>query len=149
MSLAERQKRYFATEKGKECRRKAWKKWRESPEGSAWLKEYNKRKYREDPAKAVAAVKQRRQEMRERFLEYKSGLSCPCGESRPPALDFHHRDPSQKSFNVSYYLARGWGWARILEEISKCDVLCANCHRVLEAEKKSQDAATSPSDTKA
>jgi hypothetical protein len=51
-----------------------------------------------------------------------------CGESDPVCLDFHHRDPSIKSFEI----ARGVK-CRSLEavqaEIAKCDVVCANCHR--------------------
>jgi len=44
------------------------------------------------------------------------------------ALEFHHRDSSKKDFGISY---RGYtrSWAKVLEEIEKCELLCANCHR--------------------
>ena len=49
-----------------------------------------------------------------------------CGESDPVVLEFDHlRD---KAFNIGRALAYR-SWAAILEEIAKCDVVCANCHR--------------------
>ena len=43
-------------------------------------------------------------------------------------LDFDHRDPSAKRHNV-IVLAMHKPWSRVLLEIVKCDVRCANCHR--------------------
>lgn len=54
-----------------------------------------------------------------------------CGESDPVVLDFHHRDPSQKLFNIG--TARGKSVPKVVAEIAKCDVVCANCHRRREA----------------
>lgn len=50
-----------------------------------------------------------------------------CGESRLYVIDFHHIDPSTKSFTIgdSY---RG-NDERIVSEVSKCVCLCSNCHR--------------------
>lgn len=54
-----------------------------------------------------------------------------CGEKDSDVLDFHHADPSKKLFNVT------WGAdvavSRFIEEINKCIVLCANCHRRVHA----------------
>ena len=50
-----------------------------------------------------------------------------CGGHFPPeCMDFDHVR-GDKAFNLS----RGWGLSvsAILEEIAKCDVVCANCHR--------------------
>lgn len=45
------------------------------------------------------------------------------------ALDFDHLPEFEKSFNVSK-LVRYGSIDRILDEIAKCEVVCANCHRV-------------------
>jgi len=52
-----------------------------------------------------------------------------CNEIDPRCLDFHHRDPSKKSFDIGSHatLSR----KRVKVEIDKCDVICANCHRKL------------------
>lgn len=43
-------------------------------------------------------------------------------------MDFDHRDDEKKLYNVNKMPGRH-GIPRILTEISKCDVVCANCHR--------------------
>lgn len=75
---------------------------------------------------------QQTQRTREWFEEYKKQLKCNrCTESDFRCLDFHHIDPSQKSFDVSYKASRGCGKELILSEIAKCEVVCSNCHRKL------------------
>ena len=57
-----------------------------------------------------------------------------CGEhfyDNPECLDWHHTNPSNKIECVSSI--RGSSWKQLerkREEWSKCDVLCANCHRI-------------------
>jgi hypothetical protein len=43
-------------------------------------------------------------------------------------LQFHHRNPREKDFTISNACSWGWSIERILKEMEKCDVLCANCH---------------------
>lgn len=57
-----------------------------------------------------------------------------CGyRKHPAALDFDHIDPMQKSFQISSSLGSR-SWDEILSEIEKCEVRCANCHRIKTAE---------------
>lgn len=46
-------------------------------------------------------------------------------------MDFHHRNPEEKEFNISRTSFRK-GRAKLLIEMAKCDLLCSNCHRVVE-----------------
>jgi hypothetical protein len=55
-----------------------------------------------------------------------------CGyRAHPAALDFHHLD--KKTFSLSRAASKGASLARLLQEISRCVVLCANCHRIRHA----------------
>ena len=57
-----------------------------------------------------------------------------CGyDKNPIALDFHHLDKLLKEKNVSSYWRTSWAqFKQIEDEIKKCEVLCANCHRIEE-----------------
>lgn len=46
------------------------------------------------------------------------------------SLQFHHKDPSQKDFTIS---GKSVSWGRILQELEKCVLLCANCHGEIHA----------------
>ena len=54
------------------------------------------------------------------------------GKIEPELFDFHHRDPSKKEFEIGQKLKCNID--RCIEEAKKCDLLCANCHRVIEDE---------------
>jgi hypothetical protein len=53
-----------------------------------------------------------------------------CGTTDIRVLEFDHRPEELKSANVSAMVGMGLPWDRILQEIAKCDVRCANCHRI-------------------
>ena len=55
-----------------------------------------------------------------------------CNEKDVCCLDFHHVS-EDKDYAVSNMV--GLSWKKILEEISKCILVCANCHRKLHAGK--------------
>jgi hypothetical protein len=57
---------------------------------------------------------------------YKTANPCRCGISDPLVLEFHHRDPATKSFNISDLR---YTMEAVAVEIQKCEVICANCHR--------------------
>lgn len=75
-----------------------------------------------------------RQEQRRRSRDYvrmylKTHPCLDCKESDPIVLDFDHRDPSTKYRSISQIIAHNLGINKLIEEIEKCDVRCANCHR--------------------
>ena len=51
-----------------------------------------------------------------------------CGEADLRVLDFDHREGSAKSAEVMKLAKAGYSWARVMDEIAKCDVRCRNCH---------------------
>ncbi len=58
----------------------------------------------------------------------RGGRCVDCGYVGPPAgLEFHHRDPGTKDFAISGF---GGSWSTLLAEAAKCDLICANCHRL-------------------
>lgn len=60
---------------------------------------------------------------------YKKEHGCSkCSENDPVCIDFHHHN-DDKEFCVSEAIGAGLGKARILKEVGKCTLLCANCHR--------------------
>ena len=62
--------------------------------------------------------------------EYKQTLSCiQCGFDDSRALVFHHREPNTKSFTIGDNIGRR-SQKNMINEINKCDVLCANCHSI-------------------
>ena len=58
--------------------------------------------------------------------------SCfDCGERDVLTLDFDHKDRQSKLFSIADAVAsHQYGWRKIEAEIAKCDVRCANCHRI-------------------
>ena len=77
-----------------------------------------------------AAQKRHRIKIRALLFEYLSKRPCiDCGENDPVVLEFDHRDPKTKSKKVSRILSGHYSWLVIQQEIDKCDIRCANCHR--------------------
>ena len=89
----------------------------------------DQRTYKDRRKYNIEAVSRRRKEIRIKAISHLGGRCIKCGYSKyPEALEFHHRNPSKKDFNVS---SKGHcrNWERVRKEIEKCDLLCANCHR--------------------
>jgi hypothetical protein len=65
-------------------------------------------------------------------LEYKGSKCSICGYDKcPAALDFHHKNPEDKLFNICKAKNKIFN-DTIKKELDKCDLLCSNCHRELE-----------------
>lgn len=71
----------------------------------------------------------RRLELKLRCVQYLGGECEACGYDRcREALEFHHRNPRGKDFSISSVALR-MGWDRVVSELDKCILVCANCHR--------------------
>lgn len=84
-----------------------------------------------------AAAKQRRLAKKAVLVEKMGGSCRRCGwrPERPielSGMDFHHKDPTTKQRDFGGQLARDL--AALEAEAVKCELLCARCHRIVEAE---------------
>jgi hypothetical protein len=75
----------------------------------------------------------RREFMRNWFNEtFMTNAKCiKCGNTNPIVIDFHHKDPKEKDGKVKNMLQKLLSKKIITAEVAKCDMLCANCHRIL------------------
>lgn len=102
----------------------------------AYVRDYYRRK-RDDNPRYQDAVKRhnatslsRRKENKLRLLELRGNTCSICGGVFDPVcLDLHHRDPGVKDGNLAGLFFKPWH--KIEAEVQKCDVVCANCHRLL------------------
>lgn len=69
--------------------------------------------------------RQRLADRRQELVDLHGGKCIKCGSTEN--LEFHHRDPTCKIFTISKQLTSPWHI--LLAECSKCDLLCATCHR--------------------
>lgn len=61
-----------------------------------------------------------------------------CGyREHPAALEFDHRPGEEKSFNIGEKMGC-YSLTRIMEEIAKCEVVCANCHAIRTVERRTR-----------
>jgi hypothetical protein len=87
------------------------------------------RRYRDRREYLIEAVRKRRKKVRQMAVDYKGGKCQLCAYSKcTEALEFHHVCSTGKDFSIS---GKGYtrSWKRIKEELDKCLLLCANCHR--------------------
>ena len=63
------------------------------------------------------------------YMDYKKTLKCEiCGEDHYQTITFHHKNPKEKEYNIANIRSLG-DKEKILLEISKCQIICDNCHR--------------------
>lgn len=68
-------------------------------------------------------------------LERKSNPCADCGgRFDPVAMDFDHVR-GRKVLNISALSRQQWSMEKLLEELEKCELVCANCHRVRTAKR--------------
>ena len=64
-----------------------------------------------------------------RILHETKDVPClDCGKRYPPYVMHFDHVKGEKKFNLSQAAAKATGLAKVLEEIAKCEIVCANCH---------------------
>lgn len=97
----------------------------------AYNREYQRKWRQRNSDKHLAYVNAVKAKLRQEIDEYKLERGCAdCGYSEHAvALDFDHVRGT-KIDNISTMLQRGLSRGKIHAEMKKCEVVCANCHRV-------------------
>jgi len=73
--------------------------------------------------------KERAKKRKTEAVNLKGGKCSACGYNKNyAALQFHHRNPENKVFNLDARNLSNTNWDSILKELDKCDLLCSNCH---------------------
>jgi len=81
-------------------------------------------------SKSSEAVKRWRENTKARLVEGMGGKCVICGYAKcKGALDFHHINPNEKEFGLGAARGSIVNWKKLVEEVKKCALLCANCHR--------------------
>ncbi len=70
----------------------------------------------------------------DRIKEASGCIKCGMGDVR--CLDFHHLEPGTKAWTIGKWQHSCTTPQAIRDEAAKCEVLCANCHRILHAEER-------------
>jgi hypothetical protein len=78
-------------------------------------------------------TRQRRLERKQKAIAYKGGKCEECQQVvHHAAFDFHHVDPTQKDKDLGLMMTHSD--TKLFEELDKCKLLCANCHRIFHFE---------------
>lgn len=93
----------------------------------------NKEHYEKYKDEYIARSKDRQKrvlkENVDKLLEYLKYHPCvDCGETDPIVLEFDHLIREDKQYCISNMM-RDYSWDKILSEITKCEVVCSNCHK--------------------
>lgn len=103
------------------------------------MAEYSKEYYKNNKQTYIEKTKKRNQrisdENRTRLFAYLSQHPCiDCGHTDIRVLEFDHVR-GNKLNNIAWMVGKGLSWSTIEAEIAKCEVRCANCHRIKESGK--------------
>jgi hypothetical protein len=95
-----------------------------------WQRENGKDAYQRYKAGSAAWKWKHMHVVRDTVNKLKSEPCTDCGNRfNPWVMDFDHLDGKTKIGNVATMIRQARPLAAILEEISKCELVCANCHR--------------------
>ena len=87
------------------------------------------------PKKVKNLNNKERRIRKERLVKMLGGCCKGCGYDKClSALSFHHRDPATKDFDISHNGNLLHDWDLVIKEALKCDLLCLNCHALLNEE---------------
>ena len=95
----------------------------------------SKKDYKENDRKKIFGNRAncRRKKMKSFTDRIKKQLGCCiCEENTPCCLEFHHIDEKEKEIGISYIVSAK-SRKKLIKELPKCTVVCANCHKKIHA----------------
>jgi len=96
-----------------------------------YQKQAREPKKKESNKRIFELKKIRRLEIEKAIVKHLKITPCKeCGETNILVLEFDHREPKEKKFCISHALQQVPSLLRLQIEISKCDILCSNCHKI-------------------
>jgi len=101
------------------------------------IEEFYKRKGSTNPGNycklcCTASTLERQRKLKAKAVEYLGGKCVDCNTIyHPAAYDFHHKDMAEKEFGIAN--SKLTSFDKIKDELDKCILLCANCHRIRHA----------------
>lgn len=101
----------------------------DTPENIEKARASRRKHYRENKEQYYRRNDEKEQHLRHFVAAVKSYPCEDCGLTYPPyVMDFDHLPGFIKDGNISKMYNKG-SWGKIIIEIMKCDLVCANCHR--------------------
>lgn len=89
----------------------------------------------EEKIKNRENTRKRGLDRKNKLISLSGGKCIRCGYNKTiKALTFHHRNPEEKNFSLGVQHLWSYSWDKVLEEHTKCDLLCMNCHAEVEEE---------------
>lgn len=111
-----------------------WKKYmkeiRNGERGEERLSRLRSQQKKQNNKPHFIANQQKQNKERRAYLYKLKSVPCKdCGKTYPAlCMDFHHKKGTIKKFTICESMQRNW--EAILIEITKCDIICSNCHRI-------------------
>jgi len=98
---------------------------------------YHSKRHSEQRQRDLDGSKRKHRAAKVACVQYLGGECMKCGTkydgTNAPIFDFHHRDPTRKKHQILHRGPKTLAGQK--EELDKCDLLCANCHRLQHSER--------------
>ena len=115
-----------------------------SPEQVERQRESRRKHYEQNREQYYARNALKKAQLTKELRRRKEGPCADCGQRfHFAAMDFDHRPGEEKTCNPSKLIQRG-SWSLMESELGKCDLVCANCHRVRTYERLASEQSREP-----
>lgn len=106
------------------------------------------KRYRDNNPEVYAQrTKVARQNRQRWFIQQRMAPCTDCGiQYHHSAMQFDHLPSFKKNIEIWEIIAKGWAKSRVLEELAKCELVCANCHALRTHRRRHESGQWKPLD---